>query len=146
MGLARIVAASRSRGSDQMTLASCDSTSSAVWKAPSVMSFRRRRCPSGQQVSGPPTAKYWVSPSVFQLAADGQYRFSGVGVDNVRFAGLFHGSQTTGQFVPGSPYSGGGLSGAGFGISFDPKGRLWVSNFGFSSPVCAASPARITVG
>jgi hypothetical protein len=46
----------------------------------------------------------------------------------------------TGQTFPGSPYRGGGISGSGFGITFDPRGNLWVGNFGFSSPVCAASP------
>ena len=46
----------------------------------------------------------------------------------------------TGQFFPGSPYTGGGVSGPGYGISFDPDNRLWVGNFGFASPVCAASP------
>lgn len=46
----------------------------------------------------------------------------------------------TGQSFPGSPYRGGGISGSGYGITFDPKGNLWVGNFGFASPVCAASP------
>jgi hypothetical protein len=36
----------------------------------------------------------------------------------------------------GSPYFGGGLSGAGFGITLDPKGRVWVGNFGFEAPEC----------
>jgi len=40
----------------------------------------------------------------------------------------------TGQFVPGSPFTGGGLSGAGYGIDIDPFGDIWVGNFGFASP------------
>src|SRR3989440_683850 len=40
----------------------------------------------------------------------------------------------TGQYVAGSPYTGGGLSGAGFGIDIDPFGDVWVSNFGFAAP------------
>ncbi len=40
----------------------------------------------------------------------------------------------TGQFVPGSPFTGGGLSGAGFGIDIDPFGDVWVGNYGFASP------------
>ncbi len=40
----------------------------------------------------------------------------------------------TGQYAPGSPYSGGGLSGAGFGIDIDPYGDGWVGNFGFAAP------------
>lgn len=31
-------------------------------------------------------------------------------------------------------YSGGGLSGSGFGIAFDPKGDVWLSNYGFAAP------------
>ncbi|MGB0091347.1 MAG: hypothetical protein WBP81_02250 [Solirubrobacteraceae bacterium] len=42
-----------------------------------------------------------------------------------------------GARYPGSPYFGGGLSGAGFGIALDPHGRVWDSNFGFEAPKCA---------
>jgi hypothetical protein len=38
------------------------------------------------------------------------------------------------------PYFGGGLSGAGFGITLDPHGRIWVGNFGFESPLCTVPP------
>jgi sugar lactone lactonase YvrE len=37
----------------------------------------------------------------------------------------------TGMDAPGAPYSGGGLFGAGFGITIDPMGKVWVGNFGF---------------
>jgi sugar lactone lactonase YvrE len=50
-----------------------------------------------------------------------------------------------GRYAPGSPYAGGGLSGAGFGISFDPDGNIWVSNFGFASPGCDKQPAHDSV-
>lgn len=39
----------------------------------------------------------------------------------------------TGQFVPGSPFRGGGLSGAGFGVTIDPNGDVWVANYGFAA-------------
>jgi hypothetical protein len=42
--------------------------------------------------------------------------------------------------VPGSPFFGGGLSGAGYGITFDPGGNLWVGNFGFGDPPCKLLP------
>lgn len=42
----------------------------------------------------------------------------------------------TGQTYPGSPYVGGGLSGVGFGIAFDPSNRLWLGNFGFEGKGC----------
>ncbi|MFZ1431377.1 MAG: hypothetical protein WAS21_32030 [Geminicoccaceae bacterium] len=46
----------------------------------------------------------------------------------------------TGQTFPGSPYKGSGIEGDGFGITFDPKGRIWLGNFGFQSPVCGEGP------
>ena len=42
--------------------------------------------------------------------------------------------------MPAKGYIGGGLSGAGFGITFDPSGDVWVGNFGFEAPVCADDP------
>jgi hypothetical protein len=45
-----------------------------------------------------------------------------------------------GESVPGSPFTGGGLSGAGFGITLDPHGKVWVGNFGFQDPPCDQLP------
>lgn len=42
-----------------------------------------------------------------------------------------------GESFSGSPFFGGGLSGAGFGITLDPRGRVWVGNFGFEAPACS---------
>jgi len=46
----------------------------------------------------------------------------------------------SGKPFQGTPYYGGGLSGAGFGITLDPRGRIWVGNFGFESPLCTIPP------
>jgi sugar lactone lactonase YvrE len=51
----------------------------------------------------------------------------------------------TGGLAPGSPYTGGGLNGAGFGITFDPKGNLWVGNYGFSATDCQDQPPHDSV-
>jgi hypothetical protein len=51
----------------------------------------------------------------------------------------------TGQYVDGSPYQGGGLDGAGYGITLDPKGNVWVGNFGFASPSCPMPPLHDSV-
>jgi sugar lactone lactonase YvrE len=40
-----------------------------------------------------------------------------------------------GRYAPGSPFRGGGLSGAGYGIGLAPNGDVWVGNFGFAAPV-----------
>ena len=45
-----------------------------------------------------------------------------------------------GVSAPWSPYFGGGLSGAGWGITIDPKGDIWVGNFGFQDPECLSLP------
>lgn len=44
------------------------------------------------------------------------------------------------QVVPGAPYFGGGLSGAGFGITLDLEGNIWTGNFGFQDPPCIGTP------
>ncbi|MET0167456.1 MAG: hypothetical protein ABW318_20955, partial [Vicinamibacterales bacterium] len=46
----------------------------------------------------------------------------------------------SGQNFPGSPYFGGGLSGAGYGITLDPTGNVWIANFGFQDPPCEQLP------
>ncbi|WP_144637414.1 hypothetical protein [Bordetella genomosp. 13] len=45
-----------------------------------------------------------------------------------------------GKVVDGSPYFGGGLSGAGFGITLDLLGNVWTGNFGFEDPPCIGTP------
>lgn len=46
----------------------------------------------------------------------------------------------TGEDLTGAPYQGGGLYGAGFGITLDTKGHIWVGNFGFSGSQCPVPP------
>lgn len=41
-----------------------------------------------------------------------------------------------GENFSGSPYFGGGLSGAGFGVAIAPDKRIWVGNFGFNGVGC----------
>lgn len=40
----------------------------------------------------------------------------------------------------GSAFFGGGLSGAGWGVTLDPDDNLWVANFGFQDPPCQDLP------
>lgn len=47
-----------------------------------------------------------------------------------------------GENFPGSPYFGGGLSGAGFGVSIAPNGLIWIGNFGFAGNGCPLPPAN----
>ena len=54
--------------------------------------------------------------------------------------------QPDGQPSVGSPFGGdkgnGGLYGAGFGITVDKFGQVWVSNFGFQASECDIGPQR----
>jgi len=50
-----------------------------------------------------------------------------------------------GEYFPGSPYTGGGVSGAGFGITLDPDGNLWLGNFGFAGNGCTDPPPHNSV-
>jgi hypothetical protein len=47
----------------------------------------------------------------------------------------------TGQDAPGAPYEGGGIYGAGFGITLDKKGFIWVGNFSFQGSKCTKNQA-----
>lgn len=51
----------------------------------------------------------------------------------------------SGRYVPGSPYTGGGLSGAGYGITVDPFGDVWVGNYGFAAVACPEQPPHNSV-
>jgi hypothetical protein len=51
----------------------------------------------------------------------------------------------TGEDAPGAPYSGGGINGAGFGITLDPNGNVWVGNFGFKGKGCTETPPADSV-
>ncbi len=39
-----------------------------------------------------------------------------------------------GSYAPFSPIQAGGISGSGYGVTFDPSGSIWVGNFGFAAP------------
>ncbi|MFE0461642.1 hypothetical protein ACFW1A_20560 [Kitasatospora sp. NPDC058965] len=48
-----------------------------------------------------------------------------------------------GRDAPGAPYPGGGLYGAGFGVTVDAKGTAWVANFGFQGSGCPIDPTPL---
>lgn len=53
-----------------------------------------------------------------------------------------------GQDAPGTPFTGGGISGAGFGIAWDTQDTVWIGNFSFVGKGCpdptAYSVSRFT--
>ncbi len=79
------------------------------------------------------------------LWVNNNYTYSADPLQSVCGSDLLFKFNPRGRYVTGSPYTGGGLSGAGFGITLDPRGRVWVGNFGFSSPGCPLIPPRNSV-
>ncbi len=71
---------------------------------------------------------YGADPHVSQCASDQLFKFT-----------------PDGRFAPRSPFTGGGLSGSGFGITIAPNGHVWVSNYGFQGKGCADPPPRNSV-
>jgi hypothetical protein len=51
----------------------------------------------------------------------------------------------TGEDAPRAPYTGGGLSGAGWGLTLDPNGDVWIGNFGFAGKGCTTLPPSNSV-
>ncbi|MFD4656158.1 NHL repeat-containing protein [Kitasatospora sp. NPDC058444] len=49
----------------------------------------------------------------------------------------------TGRDAPGAPFAGGGLYGAGFGVTVDARGTAWVANFGFQGRGCPIDPTPL---
>ncbi len=47
-----------------------------------------------------------------------------------------------GRYAPGTPLQGGGLTGAGYGITLDTLGNVWVGNFGFAAPAPGCPAAQ----
>ena len=48
----------------------------------------------------------------------------------------------SGASAPGSPFFGGGLNGAGWGVFLDTADHVWISNFGFQDPPCEFTSNR----
>lgn len=103
--------------------------------APAAWTLALRFDGDGQTLDGPgtfavdPEGNIWVNNN-YEYNADPQV--PACASDEVlKFA-------PDGQMV--GTYAGGGLSGSGFGIVFDPAGRLWLSNFGFAGEGCTQLP------
>ncbi len=73
------------------------------------------------------------------------YTFSTSGTAPVCGGRMLFKLTPAGRYAPGSPYTGGGVNGAGYGVTLDPRGNIWVGNFGFSSQACAEPPPHNSV-
>jgi sugar lactone lactonase YvrE len=96
----------------------------------------------GNQLNGPGNMAIDARGNVWVTA---NYTYSRNPVAPVCGSHLVFEFTPTGRYAPGSPFSGGGLSGAGFGITLDPRGHVWVGNYGFASTRCPNQPPHNSV-
>jgi hypothetical protein len=97
--------------------------------------------PLGQRIDGPGNIAFdkegnaWVTNN---------YRFGLDPSESVCGSNRVLKLTPTGGSAPGAPYRGGGLYGAGYGITLDPDGDVWVGNFGFQGQDCPLDFQRLS--
>jgi hypothetical protein len=101
----------------------------------------------GQKMDGPGNIAFDKDGNAW---ANNNYKFSSHPAEPVCGSNKVFKLTPTGGSAPGAPYFGGGLYGAGFGITLDPDGNIWVGNFGFQGVGCPlpappASPLSMSV-
>jgi len=99
--------------------------------APDAWTLALRFVGDGQTMSGPGNMAVDANGDIW---ATNNYMYDPNPLDSVCGSDLLLEFTPTGQYVTGSPWHGGGLNGAGFGIDIDPYGDIWASNFGFAAP------------
>jgi len=105
----------------------------ALTSAPATWTIALRFVGNGREIDGPGNFAFdadgnaWVvnnyvyTRSPFKTACGGKQM--------LRF-------DPSGKDFPGAPYEGGGLYGAGYGVTIDKDGNVWASNFGFQGTGC----------
>ncbi len=110
----------------------------ALPAAPDAWTLALRYAGNGHEINGPGNIAFdaagnaWVSNN-YRFALDPRTPVCG-GRSVLALS-------PTGTDLPGAPYRGGGLYGAGFGVAVDRAGRAWVSNFGFQGTGCGVDPS-----
>jgi hypothetical protein len=92
---------------------------------------------NGKTLSGPGNSAVDADGNVWVAA---NYTWSSNPAAEVCGSKLLFKFLPSGRYAPGSPYSGGGVNGAGFGVAIDLHRRIWVGNFGFAAHKCADPP------
>ena len=105
--------------------------SPALATAPDAWTLALRFVGDGQTMSGPGNMAVDAYGNIW---VTNNYMYDANPLDSVCGSDLLLEFTPTGRYAPGSPWQGGGLNGAGFGIDIDPDGDIWASNFGFAAP------------
>src|SRR4051812_12193787 len=129
-------------GLSRLAGATPDAYHPALEKAPDAWTLALRFVGDGHTMNGPGNMAIDAKGNVW---ATNNYDYSPDPTDPVCGGEVLLRFAPDGRYVAGSPYTGGGLSGSGFGITFDPRGHLWEGNFGFAAPDCPVQPPHNSV-
>ncbi len=109
-----------------------------LWSIPYNWTLALRYNGTGQELDGPGNIAFdedgnaWVSNNYTYSPNPADPNVCG-DINLLKFT-------PTGEIFPGSPYQGGGVYGAGFGITLDTKKNVWVGNFAFQGSECPSPP------
>ncbi|MFF0414022.1 hypothetical protein ACFYUY_26735 [Kitasatospora sp. NPDC004745] len=111
----------------------------ALPAAPDAWTVALRYDGNGHELDGPGNLAFDADGNVW---VSNNYRFGADPAESVCGGRTLLKFTPTGQDAPGAPYRGGGLYGAGFGVTVDARGDAWVGNFGFQGSGCPLDPSR----
>ncbi|SEL74412.1 hypothetical protein [Streptacidiphilus jiangxiensis] len=111
----------------------------ALGAAPDAWTLALRYDGNGHEVNGPGNIAFDAAGNAW---VSNNYPFASNPLRPVCGGRTALALSPTGSDLPGAPYPGGGLYGAGFGIAVDRAGRSWVSNFGFQGRGCPVDASR----
>jgi sugar lactone lactonase YvrE len=114
----------------------------ALESAPTAWTLALRFVGDGMTMDGPGNVAIDAEGNLW---VTNNYEFGADPVQPVCGGKLLLRFTPTGEYFPGSPYQGGGLNGAGWGITIDPNGNVWVGNFGFAGEGCTEEPPSDSV-
>ncbi|MFL6352000.1 MAG: hypothetical protein ACJ74Z_09145 [Bryobacteraceae bacterium] len=112
----------------------------ALALAPTAWTLAIRYNGNGHELDGPGNMAFDKDGNIWST---NNYDFNSDPRESVCGSNMLIKLTPTGEDAPGAPYSGGGVNGAGFGITLDPNGDVWVGNFGFQGQGCTEnSPGK----
>ncbi|MFR9797970.1 hypothetical protein ACL02U_19010 [Streptomyces sp. MS06] len=109
-------------------------------KAPDAWTLALRYVGNGHELDGPGNLAFDAQGTAWII---NNYRFNDDPRKSVCGSRILSRLTPDGRDVPGAPYRGGGLYGAGFGVSIDPRGHVWAANFGFQGAGCPIDASRL---